>query len=59
MSKRNGSSNSKTVRISEYIYIQRDVLELLSPDSEVSGERKIATVNRMGNSYKCLAIPSS
>lgn len=59
MSKRHGSSNSKTVRISEYIYVQRDVLELLSPDSEISGERKMATANRMGSSYKCLAIPTT
>lgn len=48
---------SKNVKISEYIYIVRDVAELLSPDGEVSGARKLATAARMSTAYKCLAVP--
>jgi hypothetical protein len=48
---------TKSVKVSEYIYIQRDLCELLSPDYEVCGARKLATAARMSSSYKCLAIP--
>jgi ATP synthase regulation protein NCA2 len=50
---------SRSVAVSEYVYILRDIAELLSPDSEVNGERKLATAARMIASYNCLAVPPS
>lgn len=60
MTNRNlASSPREVVRISEHIYLTRDMLELLSPDAEVSGLRKLAAADRMGSSYKCLAVPAT
>ena len=38
----------------EYAPLYRDLLDLFCTDAEVSGQRKILTVARMRESYKCL-----
>jgi hypothetical protein len=48
---------SKPATTSEYIYVVRDMMELLSSDAEVSGSRKMNTAARMARSYQCLAAP--
>lgn len=39
--------------VSEYHGVLKDIRDLESPDDEVSGSRKIITVMRMRNSYRC------
>lgn len=50
------ASKGRPAAISEYVYILRDVTQLLAPEAEVSGERKLATASRMSGSYVCLSI---
>ena len=52
------SMNHKLAVMSEYRNVHRDVLELIAPDYEISGQRKLATAIRMRNSYQCLAPPT-
>ena len=42
---------------SEFSSLVKDVVQLLSPDFEVSGAQKIATAARMRVSYQCLVSP--
>jgi hypothetical protein len=43
----------------EYVSITEDISELLSPDFEVGGSRKISAASRMRVSYRCLVPPGN
>ena len=41
----------------EFVGLERDILDLSSPDFEIGGRRKISTAARMRASYACLKAP--